>query len=123
MKNLLALLILSQLLMAQTCTKDDEVICTMEARAGLNVTVNFKNSDITPPVGITVTAVDGDFSEVLMNIDASKAEFFGVFERPGTYIISVSKAGYSTFTSEPITVTADECHVIGEKVNVVLEEE
>lgn len=123
MKNILALLLLSQLLLSTTCTQEDDgIVCTMEARAGLNVTVSLKNNAFTTPEEITVTAVDGDFSEVLMNIDANKAEFFGVFERPGTYIITVSKAGYGTFTSEPITVTSDECHVIGEKVDVILEE-
>ncbi len=123
MRNLLILFLLVQLLMAAACTAENNgIMCTMEARAGLNVSVSLENVVVTTPEGITVTAVDGDFSETLMNIEADKANFFGVFERTGTYIVSVTKSGYKTFVSEPITVTADECHVmIGEIVNVQLE--
>ena len=37
--------------------------------------------------------------------------FFGAAERAGTYRITVSKAGYQTWTRTGVQVTADVCHV------------
>jgi len=34
------------------------------------------------------------------------------FERPGTYAVTVSKAGYLDFTINDVVVTAGACHVI-----------
>ena len=41
--------------------------------------------------------------------------------RPGTYIVTVTKSGYQTYTSPPITLTANVCHVIPQSLTVNLQ--
>ncbi len=104
-----------------TCTNEDEgVACTQEAKAGLNVTVSLGSQTTITGEDITVVAVDGSYSETLMYYDASNPVFSGAFEREGNYIITVSKEGYQTYTSDTITVTSDICHVIPKMITVNL---
>ena len=112
-----------ELILEKSCDTGGGIVCTMEARAGLNVYVRLENSTSAAPEGITVTAVDGDYSEVLINVNPDMADYAGAFEREGNYFITVTKEGYKTYTSEKITVTADECHVIGKTLQVMLEPE
>lgn len=112
-----------ELTLEKNCDTGGGIVCTMEARAGLNVYVRLENSTSASPEGITVTAVDGDYSEVLINVNPDRADYAGAFERQGNYFITVTKEGYKTYTSEKITVTADECHVIAKTLQVMLEPE
>lgn len=112
-----------ELILEKSCETGGGIVCTMEARAGLNVYVRFGNSTSASPEGVTVTAVDGDYSEVLINVNPDMADYAGAFEREGNYFITVTKEGYKTYTSEKITVTADECHVIARVLQVMLEPE
>lgn len=120
MKKIILLLMCMPLLMASTCdNEDDQIYCTLEAKAGLNVTV--LNSQTNQPLidGVTVQATDGFYQEFL--ILGRENSFFGAEERPGTYIITVTKEGYQTYTSSPIVVTADVCHVIPQSLTVNLQ--
>jgi len=47
--------------------------------------------------------------------------FTGAGERAGTYTLTVVSPNYQTFTSEPITVLADQCHVITEEIEIILQ--
>jgi hypothetical protein len=78
--------------------------------------------DSTTPTseGVTVVATDGDYSETLLVQDTTNQVFIGAFERQGNYIVTVSKEGYQTYTSEMTIITRDECHVIPELINVNL---
>jgi hypothetical protein len=109
-----------ELTLEKSCSDTEGVVCTMEARAGLNVFVRIPDMELTSPEGITVKAVDGDYVEVLTNINPDIADYVGAFERKGNYTITVTKEGYQTFTSEVITVTGDQCHVTGRIVQVML---
>ncbi len=112
---------LTPLLMATTCDSDDnQIVCTQEVKAGLAVTVSLGSYSSIVSEGVTVTANDGDYSETLSVIDSADRMFFGAWERPGTYILTVSKEGYQTYTSAPITVDADQCHVITELIHIPL---
>ncbi len=102
---------------------DDGVICTLEARAGLNVTVRDAQSNNYLGQGITVVATDGAYSETLAYMDGIIPSFAGAWERKGTYVLTVSSPGYITFVSDAITVTADECHVIPQQVEINLQPE
>ena len=53
----------------------------------------------------------------------ASSDFYGAFERQGSYIISVYKEGYAEYTSDVIEVGADRCHVITEEVIVELQPE
>lgn len=100
--------------------EDNQVVCTEEARAGLNVTVSLGTMSSNTGEGVTVIAKDGNYSETLTYYNAQDPIFSGAYERSGNYILTVSKEGYQTYTSDVISVNRDECHVIQQKIHVVL---
>lgn len=118
-------LLLCSVLFFLSCTsnKIDDIPCTEEARAGLNITVKNAGTNQILGEGITVKATDGNYTETLEFFNASNPVFSGAWEREGTYIIIVSGAGYVTFVSESITVTSDQCHVIPKQLQVSLQPE
>jgi len=101
----------------------DENPCTEEARAGLNITVKDAVTNQLLSSCITVIAKDGTYTETLEFFTGNNPVFSGAWERAGTYIITVSGVGYTTFVSDAITVTADECHVIPQQLQVILQPE
>lgn len=121
MKKLFLLLCLFPFLTANQCNDDDDnqVNCTQEARAGLNVTVQDAVSHAVLTEGVIVVATEGAYSETLEHIPGSDV-FSGAWEREGSYVLTVSKEGYQTHTSETIVVTADVCHVIPQNKTVEL---
>ncbi|HBI01320.1 MAG TPA: carboxypeptidase-like regulatory domain-containing protein [Flavobacterium sp.] len=122
MKKIFLLLACTPFLLAMTCEDDDEIYCTQEAKAGLNITVKDAVTDELLSTGVTVIAQDGSYSETLEQFPNEEVPvFIGAWERVGTYVVTVSKEGYQTFTSEPIVVTADVCHVIPELLTVELQ--
>lgn len=122
MKKIFLLLACTPFLLAMTCEDDDEIYCTQEAKAGLNITVKDAVTDELLSTGVTVIAQDGSYSETLEQFPNEEVPvFIGAWERVGTYVVTVSKEGYQTFTSEPIIVTADVCHVIPELLTVELQ--
>ena len=110
------------LLMATTCDSNDnnQILCTTEFVYGLNVTVINSETQLPLVEGVTVTAVDQNYSENLELFPGLEYIFSGAGERPGTYTITVTKNGYVTFISDPIVVEADICHVIPRQVTVTL---
>lgn len=121
MKKIIFLLCFTPFLMAMQCNEDDDnqVNCTMEARAGLNITVQDAVSHAVLTEDVTVVATEGSYSETLERIPGSDI-FSGAWERDGSYVLTVSKSGYQTYTSETITVTSDVCHVIPQNRTVAL---
>ena len=122
MKKIFLLLACTPFLLATTCDEEDDIICTQEAKAGLNITVKDVVTNEFLSTGVSVIAQDGLYTETLEAIvgDNSTA-FIGAWERQGTYIVTVSKQGYQTFTSAPIQVSRDECHVIPQLLNIALQ--
>ncbi|RAR46780.1 carboxypeptidase-like regulatory domain-containing protein [Flavobacterium lacus] len=122
MKKIFLLLACTPFLLATTCDDDDEIYCTQEAKAGLNITVKDAVTDEFLSTGVTVVAQDGTYTETLEQFPNEEVPvFIGAWERVGTYVLTVSKEGYQTFISEPIVVTADVCHVIPEQSTVQLQ--
>jgi len=110
------LILFSSLLSILACSqKDDDgqIACTTEFVYGLSITVTDGITGNFVVNNISVTASDGGYFEELMSIEQFE-NFFGAGERPGTYIIQIVAEGYEEFTSEPIQVGANECHVIPE---------
>lgn len=121
MKKIIFFLVLSPILWAFQCDDNDDVICTTEAKAGLNIIVKDALSGEFLSEGVTVIAQEGDYSETLQLLTwDNTAVFLGAWERKGTYDVMVTKDGYQTFTSAPLTVTADICHVIPVELTVEL---
>lgn len=122
MKKIILVLACMPFLLATTCDDDDQIICTQEAKAGLNITVKDAVSNEILSTGVSVVAQDGMYTETLEALAGdNQTVFIGAWERQGTYIVTVSKEGYQTFTSSSIQVTADECHVIPQLLTVELQ--
>jgi hypothetical protein len=122
---MMKIMIFCSFLLFLSCTfnNTDEIQCTEEARAGLNITVKNAVTNQVLGNGIIVTAKDGNYTETLGFFDANNPVFSGAWERAGTYIVTVSGVGYITFVSGAITVAADECHVIPQQLQIVLQPE
>lgn len=103
------------MLVLQGCDSQD---CSSVALLGLSVRVQDPSG--AEVCDATVTATDGDYSEVLSAGGAAQnCVFFGAVERPGTYIVT-AEAGGVTGTVPGVKVKSDECHVITEEVTVKL---
>ncbi len=113
------------IVLMMACTNDDNtndpIFCTEELRAGLEITVRDGVGGDFLVEGVEVTAIDGDYQETLQNFTGSNI-FVGAFERTGSYTIIASKNGYAdNSSSAPVIVNKDACHVITEKVEIILE--
>ncbi len=103
------------------CSEDTDILCTAEARAGLNVYVKDFSTNQPLSEGVMVTAKDGTYTDTLMNFQGNA--FAGAWERPGKYLITAECSGYITYVSDTVKVEADVCHVIPQTVNVLLRRE
>ena len=94
-----------------------QTICTLEARAGLLVTVldAATGRNLAPDANVRVT--DGEYSEMLNPIEGT---YVGAYERAGTYTVVVSAPGHAQWQRIGVTVGRDECHVVAEQVEARL---
>nr|WP_315193587.1 hypothetical protein [uncultured Flavobacterium sp.] len=99
----------------------ETIFCTLEAKAALNVYVKLGNSSTSTTDGVTVIAKSGNYTESLTPSVNKNPSFTGAYEKAGNYIITVSKSGYKTYTSDRVIVSRDCCHVLPQTMNVVLQ--
>ncbi len=104
------------------CSEENSIVCTAEARAGLNVYVTDFTTNQPLTNGVLVTAKDGSYTDTLMNFQGTDG-FAGAWERPGIYVITVACAGYVTYVSDSVKVESDVCHVIPQTVYTQLRHE
>ena len=89
----------------------DPIACTEQFVFGLTVEVVDSLSGAPRAEGATLTLRDGVYVE-------STTESFdglsmsGAGERPGTYVVTLARAGYHTWSRTGVVISADECHVI-----------
>lgn len=122
MKKLFFFITLSCLFLLSSCEdNDDQIVCTDQFVYGLNVIVLDAVSGNPIFQDIEVKAVDGTYQEILELVPSLEYTFVGAGERAGTYVVTVTKAGFQTFTSAPIVLTRDECHVIPQSLTVNLQ--
>lgn len=116
---------LAPLLMASTCESEDDeqILCTTEFVSGLHVDVLDAVTHEPLTEGVQVKAVDGTYQEILYLNVGLETTFKGAGERIGLYTITVTKEGYETYTSSPIGVTANVCHVNPQQLTVNLQPE
>jgi hypothetical protein len=107
MTRLLA--ILAVLVLSIACNNTQAPMCTLEARAGINVTAldATTGSLLASAAG---TARENTYSETLQSFQPGS--LFGAFEREGVYEVTVSAPGYETWRADEVIVSAGECHVI-----------
>lgn len=113
---------------AISCNNDDnsnsgETNCTDQFVYGLHVSVKNAMTNAVLQEGVLVKATDGSYVETLQTEVNSSIVFVGAGERAGSYILTVTKDGYETFTSEVIMLKRDECHIISKEVTVALQPE
>lgn len=106
----------------------DPIPCTLEYRYGLTVQVSLEGDDAQDQeldaCQALVTATDGDYQEILVPFgepeqNSNSCQFHGAGERPGNYLLETSFPGF-TSNLQRVNVGSDMCHVIGERVDVVL---
>lgn len=120
--KLVLLFMLTPLLVSTSCeSSDDQIYCTTQFVYGLNVRVLDADSGNPIFQDIEVKAVDGAYVEIMELIPSSEYSFAGAGERAGTYTLTITKEGYQTYTSEPIVLTRDYCHVIPQAITVDLQ--
>ena len=112
--------VLAALGMGACGDEPNPVICTAIAVSALNVSVVDAATN-APICDAEVVVTDGSFRETLPVFPGSGPDcrYSGPFERPGTYEVTVRRAG-STAVQSNIRVTSDECHVIGVPVTIRL---
>ncbi|GGX29623.1 hypothetical protein [Aquimarina muelleri] len=111
------------LLLFYACSNDDRtqdpVLCTEEARPGIEVTVKDTEDNMFLVKDVTVVAVDNEYRETLKNVSGTNI-FIGAYERTGNYTVVTNKTNYVQATSDLVIVTKDDCHVITKSIEVFL---
>ena len=100
------------------CGEDSDggKVCDTSAKAAVNARVIGGAAVGQCNVEVTVTATD--FEEKLQcRAEGTTCECFGVWERPGTYEVTVTRAG-TVIGSGSATATPGECHVNAISVEV-----
>ena len=105
------------------CEERAPIACPAFAVAGLTVAVS--NAVTAQPIcDATVTAREGDYSEHLSEQPSgSSCTFVGALERPGTYVVSASRAGFvpKEMTSVRVFMGGGDCpHVVPTGVKIAL---
>jgi len=123
MKKLILFLLFSTLFFTSSCddNDDNQIYCTDQLVYGLNVIVLDASTGNPIFQDIQVKAVDGTYQEILELVPGLEYAFVGAGERAGNYVVTITKAGYQTYTSAPIVLTRDECHVIPQSLTVNLQ--
>ena len=123
MKKLFLFFLISTLFFTSSCddNDDNQIYCTDQLVYGLNVIVLDASTGNPIFQDIEVKAVDGTYQEILELVPGLEYAFVGAGERAGNYVVTITKAGYQTYTSAPIVLTRDECHVIPQSLTVNLQ--
>jgi hypothetical protein len=123
MKKLFLFFLFTTVFFISSCedNDDNQIFCTDQFVYGLNVIVLDAVTGNPIFQDIEVKAVDGAYQELLELVPGLEYAFVGAGERAGTYIVTVTKAGYQTYTSAPIVLARDECHVIPQSLTVNLQ--
>jgi len=91
---------------------DDSTECTMEAEAGILVTVVDATNETSLTTYAEATITDGSYlEEVGSPSDPTVTKLMGAVERPGTYTVTVSSQGYQDWTATDVEVKSGTCHV------------
>ena len=112
------------LLLFCACNDDDKtqdpILCTEEARPGIEVTVKDAEDNMFLVQGVTVIVIDNQYRETLENVSGTNI-FIGAYERTGNYTVIANKDNYIQTTSDPVIVTKDICHVITKGIEIFLD--
>ena len=117
-RKLIAVPLAVAILASASCLKTTEPqFCTAVAYAGIYVTIQDRFDDSAPPfTGVWARAVQGTYrdstTEVFTSSETGVASVALVYERKGTYDVTVHANGYADFEQRAVFVSANECHVV-----------
>src|SRR5688500_9215973 len=78
-------------------------VCTLEYRMGLTVEVRDARTGAPAAAGALGVAGTGTYEEVLQEAGPEGALLLlGLGERPGTYLVEISRAGYEPWAAEGV---------------------
>lgn len=97
-------------LLVAACAENPMVACTEEARPGLSVTVRDSLTGAAVAT-VEVIAAEGAFADTARGSLLGSGVYSLVYERAGTYTVTVVDSSYQTWQQSGVRVTADECHV------------
>ncbi len=101
------------------CTEEPTAPCTEVAAVSVTVNVTGNAGDAINDAIVSFTVDGGAASDCSFLADG---DYLCGTEQSGDFVITISRPGFITETATA-TVAADECHVIGESVAVVLDVE
>ncbi|HET7274543.1 MAG TPA: hypothetical protein VFI91_05160 [Longimicrobiaceae bacterium] len=108
------------LLIAGACNNPPtSYVCTADVRPGIMVRVEDAVTGAPIAEGATGIAREGDYTEELQitgweNLPSGEqvaTTLSGLNERPGTYDVTIDKAGYVPWQAENVRITEGLCHV------------
>ncbi|WP_445453488.1 carboxypeptidase-like regulatory domain-containing protein [Flavobacterium sp. 25HG05S-40] len=121
-KKLFLLVLFTSLLITSSCdSSDNPIFCTQEVVPGLRVAVLDAANGQPLVDNVEVRAVDESYQETLELLPGLEYSFSGADERAGIYTLTITKPGYQTYTSPPIVVNRNVCHVITQSLTVNLQ--
>jgi hypothetical protein len=86
--------------------------CTLEARAGVSVDVRDSISNALVGRGSSVVVREGSaVIDSAYNTGVSDGPYPLVYERTGTFTVTVTKAGYQPWSKAGVQVVSEGCHV------------
>ena len=117
-----ASVLLPLLVLVASCDGDESIVCTTEARFGVNLSVKDATTGQLIPEGVRGSLKDGtylDSLQVFTDIEGRIFSLAGAVERPGTYRVDLVAPGYQPWTRSDVRVEEGRCHV--EPVSLVAE--
>ena len=88
-------------------------LCTLEARAGITLDVRDSVSNAQVGRNASIIAREGAVADTSHETSIGDGPFGLVYERAGTYTVTVEQTGYKVWTRAGVLVTRDVCHVKG----------
>lgn len=98
----------------------DDLACTLEARAGITVDVRDAVTNALVGQQSIIVAREAAFADTV-NAGNADGPYGLVFERAGTYTLTVTRPGYQTWSQAGVQVAAGRCHVAGVVVTARLQ--
>jgi len=88
------------------------VVCTLEIRPGISVTIVDAATGSPAQGDVTVIATEGSYEETV-NLPAAGGPQTALlaFERAGMYRVEAQAPGYAPWVAPLVRVTEDDCHV------------
>lgn len=96
-------------LLAGSCDTAEPVLCTLEARPGIEIEVRDAFTGEAAAAGAVGIATENAFADTLRGVPLVLT---GLYERAGTYEVLITKAGYNAWRVSGVKIERDECHVM-----------